>query len=284
MALFTPRREDVYSVRAILMSFRLPNELVLDILDQARYWTEASYSVTDHRALLDEAWTLDYSAASAYLVAPAFHYEIIRLKSGPKPESSKIREIEFTIVSHDQGWTTEDTAGSYNSSSWFEISILRSSYPTYLRTPPEPAKSNIYTAFYQYRRSNSINLVRRPSADIEPQRLHCPEMTKITCPAEEDIYDESLEDRNEGEHAWYLQSNKVAKGVSVFEGEMIKRYHIVWGCKANPVWTGNEGTGRGADFLDTLKQHDWICVWARAKRRGWENHVHGVRVTMRYTI
>lgn len=92
-------------------------------------------------------------------------------------------------------------------------------------------------------------------------------MTNITSLIEEGPHDKPTEHRVEGEHAWYLQSNQVARGVSVFEGEMIRRYRVVWGCKANPVWAGNEGAGSGAEFLDTLKQTDWICVWARAKVR-----------------
>lgn len=37
-------------------------------------------------------------------------------------------------------------------------------------------------------------------------------------------------------------------------------------------------------FIETLQKNDWICIWARAKRRGWENHVYGVSMAVRYTI
>jgi hypothetical protein len=69
----------------------------------------------------------------------------------------------------------------------------------------------------------------------------------------------------EGQHAWYLQGNEVARAVSVFEGDYIRRYRVVWGCKDNPTWEGNEGAGRGENFIDSLQDGDWICVWARAK-------------------
>ena len=69
----------------------------------------------------------------------------------------------------------------------------------------------------------------------------------------------------DGDDAWYLQGNEVARATSVFDGEMIRRYHVVWGRKAHPAWVGNEGAGNGHGFIDSLKPRDWICVWARAK-------------------
>jgi hypothetical protein len=57
----------------------------------------------------------------------------------------------------------------------------------------------------------------------------------------------------------------VAGEQSIFEGEMIKRYNVTWGCKANPVQLANEGAGGGEDFVDLLQKHNIICVWARAK-------------------
>lgn len=68
-----------------------------------------------------------------------------------------------------------------------------------------------------------------------------------------------------GTHAWYLQGNQVARATSLFEGEMVKRYRVIWGCKANPRWEGNEGAGRGEGFVDSLREGDRILVWARAK-------------------
>lgn len=166
-------------------------------------------------------------------------------------------------------------------------------------------------------------MVPRPSSDMEPQRLHCDEMKKITWSVEarerqNEIYEEPsrnprpwnaqasiqktemCDERDEGKHSWYLQGNQVAKGTSVFEGEMVKRYHVVWGCAANPTWKGDAGAGSGEAFVDSLQKGDTIVVWSRAKvgcrsnqgcladyiqqRRGWENHVYGVRMTLRYTI
>jgi hypothetical protein len=260
MAPFAPTLNDLNSVIAILAAFRLPNELALSILDCARYWTEYKVEYTDPIILVDEHWSLDYSAAYPYLHVPVYHGQ---------HEPLKIREIAFTIVSHDQGWTSEQTIGSYETSSWFEASILRpkeaySSVQEYrsqcttrrlreMINQSETADS-IAAASHIMLPDGSLDLVRRPSSVMEPQRLHCAEMMEV-----------KSEGVKEGECAWYLQGNQVARENSVFEGEMIKRYNVTWGCKANHTQATDEGAGSGEDFIDSLQKDDIICVWARAK-------------------
>lgn len=53
LAAFTPTLQDVDSALAILALLRLPNELALRILDQARYWMEVELSSKDHAILMD---------------------------------------------------------------------------------------------------------------------------------------------------------------------------------------------------------------------------------------
>lgn len=64
---------------------------------------------------------------------------------------------------------------------------------------------------------------------------------------------------------WYIQGNEVARSASTFDGDMIPRDRVVWGSKSTPRWVGNEGTGSGEGFVDSIKEGDWIVVWARAK-------------------
>jgi hypothetical protein len=245
--------------------------LVLDILDKARYWVEYKRTVERHEALLDMEFSLSFSTAHAYLVMPLSFWDTTTR------EKPKIREIEFLIVSHDQGWTSESTKGTYETTSFFEASILRPCsgdndeqearmLDTLFDNQLE-SRSNIYTVTKDVFNSAGYDLVRRPSSEYESHRTHCEEMQFFRWLEEEDRAAERLPRGVEGEHAWYLQGNEVARGISTFEGDFIPRYRVVWGCKANPVWAGNEGAGKGEHFLDSLQKGDWICVWARAKVR-----------------
>lgn len=71
----------------------------------------------------------------------------------------------------------------------------------------------------------------------------------------------------EGKNSWWLQGNLVAKSTSVFEGEMVKRYRVVWGSSSNPRFEGNVGAGKGEGFVDSLRKGDIIAIWARVKVR-----------------
>lgn len=260
MAPFVPTLHDIHHARSILVSLRLPNELALCILDQAHYWLELETESREHVILVDGTWSLDYSAAYPYLYVPAYQRPYI--------PHLKIREVAFTIVSHDQGWTTEDTQGTYQTSSWFEVSIIRpkrGSTPQLHRLQPGLRRlremnvrgetvDSVGAASNIMHPSGMADLVRRPASVMEPQRLHCPEMMAV-----------KSESVKEGEYAWYLQGNEVAREKSVFEGEMVKRYHVTWGCKEHPVPSPDKGVGSGDGFIDTLEQNDFICVWARAK-------------------
>ncbi|KAF2651392.1 hypothetical protein K491DRAFT_696518 [Lophiostoma macrostomum CBS 122681] len=75
---------------------------------------------------------------------------------------------------------------------------------------------------------------RVPRPDQESHRMHCPEMTVTGMGLGE-------EDVDEGKHSWYLQGNLVGKGTSVFEGEMVKRYHVVWDFRDNPRFERYKG-------------------------------------------
>ncbi|KAG9195938.1 hypothetical protein G6011_01059 [Alternaria panax] len=291
MTPFVPRRRDVHRTRALLYyRLGLPNELVLDILDKARYWVQVVHENDQTEVLLDEEFSHEFSAAQPLLRI------VIDRPAVARRETPKLREMEFLIVSHDQGWTTENTIGTYMTSSWFEVSIVRPLSLPDGRDPQlvalendmvadsfdehEYPQSNIHTVIDDMCGNLGFRNAPRPAPTTEPQRLHCDEMHAMTFLHN----DPSRPMGVEGQHAWYLQGNEVARAISVFEGDYIRRYRVVWGCKDNPTWEGNEGAGRGEDFIDSLQHGDWICVWARAKRRGWENHVHGIRVTMRYTV
>lgn len=262
MTPFTPTLQDIDSTLAIFASFRLPNELALCILDLAHYWIEVELSSKEHVVLADGAWSLDYSAVYPYLYVPAYPW--------PYERHLKVREITFTLVSHDQGWTTEDTQGTYQTSSWFEVSIIRpkrissarrhSVQPGLRRLREMNVRGEtvdgVYAASDIIHSKGTVELVRRPSSIVEPQRTHCTEMLNV-----------KSQGLQEGEHAWYLQGNEVAREKSVFEGEMVKRYNITWASEHSLVHSTNQGAGNGDGFIENLQRDDFICVWARAKVR-----------------
>ncbi|KAL5387900.1 hypothetical protein DPSP01_003298 [Paraphaeosphaeria sporulosa] len=284
-------RSDVFDVRALLAAKRLPNELVLAILDHARYWVEVRHEKAVLDALVHDEHSLEFSAAYPYMVIPT-----TTSTHGPSSEVSKLREIEIILVSHDQGWSTTGTRHTYQqSSSFWEASILRPiakddvNHVPRLMTKFEEDRSrngnyrSVESAAQAMFPRELYHLLRRPDQDMEPQRLHCREMIDLTMD-EKDPNDKYLEATQEGEHAWFLQCNVVARGVSLFHGEMVPRHHIIWSCKNHPRWVGNDGSGQGEGFVDAVKPGDCIVLWTRIKRQFWENHAYGVHVKHRYTI
>lgn len=182
--------------------------------------------------------------------------------------------IADTVMVLDQGWTTEETKGTFATSSWFEVSILR---PQLLKgqlhrrgtvaslvsadRDSSSGHRNVESALLAMFPEGSQRLVPRPTSDTEYQRQHCSEMVRITQGPKSAV----LGVTNEGQHAWYLQGNEVARSASVFDGEMVRRYTVIWGSKSNPHWKGNEGSGLGEGFVESIDQNDWIVIWARAK-------------------
>jgi hypothetical protein len=101
----------------------------------------------------------------------------------------------ITITPIDQGWTTEDTEGTYQTSSWFEVSILRPKQPNGVMGVEDDAPSspfypdacsygsvhqNVQEAVQAIYPSDEMQLVPRTSLATEPQRLHCDEMINAT--------------------------------------------------------------------------------------------------------
>lgn len=157
-------------------------------MNYAHYWKEIGWESIRSRALVDEDWSLDYSAAYPYLCMP------VLVDADRQNEPLKVREIEFTIVSHDQRWTTEPTKGTYETSSWFEVTILRpkEAYSCgreslFQRTTGGlreiDARRNTANSITAASRimfpDDSFGLVRRPSSITEPQRLHCTDMKEV---------------------------------------------------------------------------------------------------------
>ncbi|KAF1946466.1 hypothetical protein EJ02DRAFT_394123 [Clathrospora elynae] len=248
---FTPTYDDVRHARALLKALKLPTELVLEILEYAKYWPAQKFKYRPNHPIVTSALGGNPSAATICLEANIFSNPTLdEIRQGR--ERPKIRSLEFDFVSHDQGWTSENTQGTYSTSSWLELSILRPVSNTNSHLP-KPRLVNRWDGspldFHTNMSARGWSLVKRPESALQgPQE-------------------------GEGDFAWYLQGNRVAVGS--------KKYHVKWseqGCE------GNEGAGKGEGFLQALQDGDRILVWARAKWHGWQCIVESVNVTVRYGV
>jgi hypothetical protein len=227
-----PSYADVCQARALLKTLNLPTELVLQILDHAEYWPQHAFVTSPEQPKRAIAAGQANSHACLCLDAGIFNNptaDAIR-KGGEKP---KIQSIIFEIVSHDQGWTSERTQGTFATSSWLEVSILRTDNADNSRVPSPSFVNTRFkdpSEFHQSVSRRGWYLVQRPQAAQQgPQG-------------------------GEGDLAWYLQGNRVAAQ----SGE----YCVVW---AQDCIEDDEGAGTGEGFLKELRDGDRMLVWARAK-------------------
>ncbi|KAF2025065.1 hypothetical protein EK21DRAFT_104260 [Setomelanomma holmii] len=232
---YTPSYQDVCQARAILQFLKLPTELVLQIIDHAQYWPRQTFATSPDRPRIAAVHHGPRASHAALcldvgLFDNATVHPMLKAREIPK-----IKSLEFTVVSRDQGWTSERTQGTFNTSSWVEASILRRVHGTDIRSPcPQFANASPHdpSDFHKSVVDQGWFLVKRPeSAKQGPQD-------------------------GEGDFAWYLQGNRVAAGR--------EEYHIFW---ADDGSEGNTGAGKGEGFLDELQYGDRILVWARAKVR-----------------
>ncbi|KAG9192388.1 hypothetical protein G6011_11122 [Alternaria panax] len=247
---FMPTYADVCRARALLKTLRLPTELVLSVLHHAHYWPVAEFSHHGRIHANASASGNRSSAAAICLEANIYSAPIVEeVRLGG--ETAKIKRITFDITSRDQGWTSEDTQGTFSTSSWLEVSILRDASNINSRLPT-PRLVNTWISSPMDYHTNMVgrgwSLVKRPEIAMQgPQG-------------------------GEGDYAWYLQGNRVMS--------LEEEYHVVWDeCGLSE---GNEGAGSGEGFLDALRPGDRVLVWARAKYPGWRCIVDNVSVTVHY--
>lgn len=228
--------QDVLEARALLKELGLPMELALQILDYAEYWPTRRFSTEEGHTVRVGATMFRSSAAGLCLDADVFNDPVVdSLRKGG--EKVKIKAIEFHIRSRDQGWTSEPTRGTFSTSSWLEVSILRGVDDFNTELPPSCWLDSVFASpqsFQDHVTPRGWQLVERPE------------------------YAEQGPQGGEGNLAWYLQGNRVAT-----QGHT-EEYDVLW---THDDHEGNEGSGRGDDFLGELKEGDRLLIWARAKVR-----------------
>lgn len=121
---FHPQVRDVFTVRRDLLEF-LPVELVNTILDDACYWPVLSCTFYDNYeddenalrycATLAATYENDNDATICLLVTRKLDDWFAWSNNAEEPVSYHLREVMFTITSHDQGWCSNDGFdGSYS--------------------------------------------------------------------------------------------------------------------------------------------------------------------------
>ncbi|KAH6637643.1 hypothetical protein C7974DRAFT_411114 [Boeremia exigua] len=243
--------KDVLEARALLKAQGLPMELALDILDYAEYWPTRQFSTEEGKTVKVAATMFRSGSAGLCLDADVFNDPAVNsLREGK--ERLRIKAIRFRIQSRDQGWTSEPTQGTFNTSSWLETSILRGVEDSNTELPPSCWVDSDFESpqsFQEHITPRGWQLVKRPE------------------------YAEQGPQGGEGDLAWYLQGNRVA-----VQGRT-EEYEVLW----SPIdFEGNEGSGRGEEYVSELKEGDRVLVWARAKWPGWQCIVEKVDITVYY--
>ncbi|KAJ7124354.1 hypothetical protein C8R44DRAFT_620192 [Mycena epipterygia] len=227
---------DVHTVREILLCF-IPAKIVDRILNEAHYWMVTSA----HREIpvrVRASDSTNNNASLCYLVC------------APLPPSAKVRLVQFTTESHDQGWGGEaGLGGTYEGGhTWFDATIFR----------PCPTETES---------SHAAWLEMASSAPVE-----------FPVP-----YDSALEvgtskdgRTSRADRRWLIQTNRCADGE-------LTRHTVIWEADsllgAPKPW---DGSGDGDGFIAQLKPGDQIGVIARAMYPGWVHHVKSVNVEVSY--
>lgn len=242
----------VLEARSVLKTLGLPTELALQILDHAEYWPSRTFSSQSPHATEARATSASPSAATLCLAAPLL--DVDPLEYGG--ETPRLKAIAFRLRSRDQGWTSEPTRGTFHTSSWTEVSLLR-------KTPDRVSSSTTPT-------SDFIG----PERDVPGLPPSCWLVAAFASPAHFLTHvlprGRCLVPRHEGAQqgpqggegglAWFLQGNRVAT-----EGRW-GEYSVRWTRGAGDrEGEEEEGRGSGEGFLESVREGDWLLVWARAK-------------------
>ncbi|KAJ7888580.1 hypothetical protein B0H14DRAFT_2337008 [Mycena olivaceomarginata] len=108
---------DIISTRDLLL-LSFPPGLVYIILDFAEYW--AQLNSAREVDLQVHVAGVPATGSLGYLVAPPI------LDHEPEDVRLKVSRVEFTTVSHDQGWCSDlALKDTYRGFTWFEAAILR---------------------------------------------------------------------------------------------------------------------------------------------------------------
>lgn len=105
----------------MLRHLKLPTELALQVLDHARYWPSLSFTGESAGVCAHARPGTVAVSALVQFRAPILGADIKNsLGIHDNSDKPKVKEVEFKILSTDQGWTSEGTEG--------ECSVLSDGY------------------------------------------------------------------------------------------------------------------------------------------------------------
>ncbi|KAK7042032.1 hypothetical protein R3P38DRAFT_2888199 [Favolaschia claudopus] len=267
--------QEVLAVRDILLKF-FPPELVYIILDLAEHYVRVKSDRDDHVKVSASAMGIPSppGASTCYLItSPILHTHPIsspetntasdhaadfREDSEEEKEEKnevlvKVARVEFTIVSRDQGWCSDQAIrGTYRGSTWFEAAILRPSQASSPSPSPLPPPTGLDTTIGW---DPVLEVKYSPSSpDISPKSR------------------------------FQIQHNRCAH-------QEYLTHRVVWRSGSEEFESAEQdlerqerGCGDGLGFVGSLVEGDRIAVIARAVYPGWENRVQRVEVAVFYRL
>ena len=151
-----------------------------------------------------------------------------------------------------------------NSTSWFEVSIVRSVDPHNLQSlsndswnhEAAPEFCDDCSQDLYIHRQGTNRLVERAPMSSRPRRT-------------------DPQPQWDGSHSWFLLANKMAEPKETVQ-------EIVW--KRQGQWEGDEVAGKGEGFVEMLKPGDRIAIWTRAARLNWANQIRSAKIDVKYMV
>ena len=282
---FEPDICDVVVVKQMLVSTgQIPIEIVDEIIDFAQYWPHVSATseavVARGSTPKQDVFVLRTPPLRAAAAESSRSHERL---SSPLPTfraKHPVREIVWTLKSHDQGWSGEppDTHGTYRCShTWFDACIDRP-LPNFFLSP------SVTEATY------SDSLLHKPAplpSDPRPDDRSPQVQAEILRDAGFATVQPPIFPAEEGlEGDYHLQHNVQSKAQPT-------EHRIVWSYLDNmdPATSGQElsDVGKGSrsgdgTFVRCLQAGDCIALWARARYPAWSNFLDSASVSVYFAI
>ncbi|KAL1959998.1 hypothetical protein VTO42DRAFT_666 [Malbranchea cinnamomea] len=280
---YYPDAYDVLRVRRMLQnavrenataSGGLPTELVDMIIDRAEYWPSVEVKMTAP-IKINQDGDRECLRTGPLCYATPKGSNTPRLQ--PYRDIHPCRKVEFTILSHDQGWGGgPGTRGTYHGSySWFDAYIISRPDRADPTRPPhaDRAAENSSTS------SNSNS----DGASKDGKQK-----------AESDAANSDDEKVRFARHNYFLPNAHTLQRNVVAQRE-VQTHKITWhyldsvdpdSAEAEEIQNSH---GRGSATLDgraVRKMHvgDEISVWGRARFPGWSNTVEGMSIRVFWAI